>query len=186
MQLLRNSENFHTREKERSDLASAIFPSKNRPAGRPAGVSQMVAHLGIRAYPKMRRLIKIRRLGQDEICIRIFWTHFYISVGASCQNATRRLHKLQKLIAISVFKMDVQNSAFQYFVHLAPSWAILAALGRSWLLLAAPGRSWFSWLWLLLGAPGCSWLLPVTPGCCWLLLGAPGRSWLLLGAPGCS
>ena len=36
MQLLGNSVNFHTREKERSDLASAIFPSENRPAGRPA------------------------------------------------------------------------------------------------------------------------------------------------------
>ena len=33
MQLLGNSANFHTREKERSDLASAIFPSKT---GRPA------------------------------------------------------------------------------------------------------------------------------------------------------
>ena len=34
MQLLGNSANFHTRGKERSDLASAIPPNENRPAER--------------------------------------------------------------------------------------------------------------------------------------------------------
>ena len=46
MQLLRNSANFHTREKERPDLASAIFPSRNRPAGRRFSNGRSLRHSG--------------------------------------------------------------------------------------------------------------------------------------------